>query len=184
MIKNSQGFSLAELMVVIAILAIMALIVAPNIATGLPTYRIKAATSDCIAQLRNARHRAIKEKRDVEVFFNADRMALEIENRRLPVKGSFTEQYGSGVGFGNFVRPKGIAVGEEGFIYVTDFAFNNFQLFDADFTLLTFVGTGGAAPGSFKGAFGIAVQGERIAVVDQLGARVQVFRFLESPTGE
>lgn len=103
----------------------------------------------------------------------------------LDPDGEYMDQFGGrGVGFGNFVRPKGIAVDETGFIYVTDFSFNNFQLFDADFSLLTFVGAGGTAPGSFKGAFGIAVQGERIAVVDQLGARVQIFRFLVPKAAE
>lgn len=99
--------------------------------------------------------------------------------------GEYLDQFGGrGTGFGNFVRPKGIAVDEVGFIYVIDFSFNNFQLFDADFTLLTFVGEGGSGPGRFEGASDVAVRGDRIAVVEQLGRRVQVFRFLVSKTGE
>jgi DNA-binding beta-propeller fold protein YncE len=93
--------------------------------------------------------------------------------------GAYVDEFGNlGTGFGNFVRPKNIAVDEVGLIYVTDNAFNNVQLFDTDFTLLTFVGEGGRGPGRFHGASGIAVQGDRFAVVEQLGARVQVFRFL------
>ena len=93
--------------------------------------------------------------------------------------GDYLDQFGSrGIGFGNFVRPKDIAVDEVGFVYVTDNAFNNFQLFDFDFTLLTFVGAGGRGPGQFQGASGIAVQGNQIAVVDLLGARLQLFRFV------
>ena len=99
--------------------------------------------------------------------------------------GTFIDQLGSlGVGFANFVRPKDVAVDEVGFIYVTDNAFNNVQLFDADFTLLTFVGAGGQGPGRFHGASGVAVQGDRFAVVDQLGRRVQLFRFIASKTEE
>jgi len=94
-------------------------------------------------------------------------------------EGEYVDLFGNrGVGFGQFVRPKDVAVDEVGFIYVTDFAFNNFQIFDADFSLLTFVGTGGTRPGEFLGASGIAVRGAEIAVVDQLGHRLQVFRFL------
>lgn len=93
--------------------------------------------------------------------------------------GEVLDRFGAlGVDFGNFVRPKDVAVDELGLIYVTDNAFNNVQLFDADLSLLTYVGEGGAGPGRFKGASGVAVRGEEMAVVDQLGARLQIFRFL------
>ncbi len=99
-------------------------------------------------------------------------------------EGEYLDQMGGlGVGHGNFVRPKDVAVDEVGFIYVTDNAFNNVQLFDADFTLLTFIGSGGQTPGAFHGASGVAVQGDRFAVVDQLGRRVQLFRFLVPKDG-
>jgi hypothetical protein len=77
-----------------------------------------------------------------------------------------------------------VAVDRRGFIYVTDNAFNNVQLFDADFQLLTFVGSGGRGPGTFWGASGVGVRGDEFAVVDQLGHRLQLFRFLETVTGE
>ena len=103
----------------------------------------------------------------------------------LTANGEYVDELGSlGVSFGNLVRPKDVAVDEVGFIYVTDFAFNNFQLFDVDFTLLTFVGQGGSDPGRFQGASGIAVQGDRIAVVDQVGQRLQIFRFIVPKTAE
>ncbi|MFQ5526601.1 MAG: 6-bladed beta-propeller [Thermoanaerobaculia bacterium] len=95
--------------------------------------------------------------------------------------GEFLDAFGGlAVDFGGFVRPKDVAVDEVGFIYVTDNAFNNLQLFDADFSLLTFIGEAGSTPGRFHGASGVAVQGDHVAVVDQLGHRVQLFRFLAS----
>lgn len=97
--------------------------------------------------------------------------------------GEFLDRFGQlGRVPGSFTRPKDVAVDEAGFIYVTDNAFNNLQLFDADFTLLTFVGSGGRGPGQFQGASGVAVHGDRFAVVDQLGHRLQVFRFLVPKT--
>jgi len=103
-------------------------------------------------------------------------------NSRIQVfdpDNEFLDQFGAlGIGYGNFVRPKDVAVDELGLIYVTDNAFNNVQLFDTDFALLTFVGEGGGGPGQFHGASGVAVQGDRLAVVDQLGKRLQLFRFL------
>ena len=93
--------------------------------------------------------------------------------------GEYLDHFGGrGVGFGNFSRPKDIAVDAAGFIYVTDNAFNNVQLFDADFTLLTFIGSGGSGPGNFWGASGIAVRGDEFAVVDQVGKRVQIFKYI------
>jgi len=109
-------------------------------------------------------------------------LVVDQMNARVQVvaaDGEYIGQFGAlGVGFANFVRPKDVAVDEVGFIYVTDNAFNNVQIFDADFSLLTFFGEGGLGPGRFHGASGIAVQGDKIAVVDQLGKRVQIFRFL------
>ena len=112
-----------------------------------------------------------------------DLFVVDQLNSRVKVltpEGDYLDEIGGlGVGFANFVRPKDIAIDGFGYIYVTDFSFNNFQLFDADLSLLTFVGSGGRRPGFFEGASGIAVSGDRIAVVDQLGARLQVFRFIQ-----
>lgn len=97
----------------------------------------------------------------------------------LTEEGRFVDQLGSrGVGFANFVRPKDVAVDDTGFVYVSDAAFGNVQIFDADLRLLTFVGSNGAGPGQFQIASGVAVGGGRFAVVDQLGRRVEVFRYL------
>lgn len=108
MIKSSHGFSLTELMVVIAIIAIMALITAPSLVSGLPSYRIKAAVRDCTSQLRNARQLAIKDKRNVTVTFDADSQFFEVDGRRFPGKGSLDNQYGSGVGFGSGSATAGV----------------------------------------------------------------------------
>ena len=40
----------------------------------------------------------------------------------------------------------------------------------------------GTRPGRFQGASGIDVQGDRIAVVDQIGKRLQLFRFIVPKT--
>jgi DNA-binding beta-propeller fold protein YncE len=99
--------------------------------------------------------------------------------------GEYIDSLGAlGVGFGNLVRPKDVAVDDDGFLYVTDNAFNNVQIFDADFTLLTFLGEGGTGPGRFHGASGVAVHGQEIAVVDQQGHRLQIFRYIAPRTEE
>ncbi len=103
----------------------------------------------------------------------------------LSEDGEYLDQFGQrGVGFANFVRPKDIAVDDAGFIYVTDGAFGNVQIFDADYRLLTFVGSTGSGPGQFRIASGVAVYADGFAVVDQLGHRVQVFRYVVPKTAE
>jgi len=99
--------------------------------------------------------------------------------------GDFIDKFGElRVGYAGFVRPKDVAVDEVGFIYVSDNALNNIQIFDTDFSLLTFIGSGGDGPGKFHGLSGVAVHGDEIAAVDQLGHRLQIFRFVVPKTGE
>ena len=108
MLKNPKGFTLLELMIVIAVIGIMAMITAPNLVNGLPTYRIKAAVRDCTSQLRYARSLAIKDKRDVTVSFDPDKGLCVIDGRRFPLGGSFPDRYGSGVGFGSGTATTGV----------------------------------------------------------------------------
>lgn len=111
-------------------------------------------------------------------------LVVDQVNTRVQVlteDGGFLDRFGElGVGFGNFVRPKDVATDEAGLIYVSDAALNNVQIFDSDYRLLTFVGAGGGQPGQFQIASGVAVRGDRMVVVDQLGRRVQVLRFIGS----
>lgn len=87
---------------------------------------------------------------------------------------------GRGTGFGQFVRPKDIAIDALDYVYVTDGAFNNVQIFNQDLELLTFVGRGGNGPGEFQVPGGVAANEQGFAVVDQLGKRVQIFRYMQS----
>lgn len=116
-----------------------------------------------------------------------DLYVVDQMNARVQVfsrAGDYIDQFGSrGVGYGNLTRPKDIAIDEYGYIYVSDNAFNNIQIFDADLTLLTFVGEGGHQPGQFVGMSGVAVRGDMFAAVDQIGGRVQLFRYLQSRGG-
>lgn len=103
----------------------------------------------------------------------------------LTAEGRYLDQFGGlGVGYANFVRPKDVAVDEAGFVYITDAAFGNVQIFDADLRLLTYVGSNGQNPGQFQIASGVAIRGDQFAVVDQLGRRVQIFRYIVPKTAD
>lgn len=58
--KNSKGFTLIELMVVVAIVAILAVMAAPSYRDMIDRYRVRGAADDVLSVLSNARAGAVK----------------------------------------------------------------------------------------------------------------------------
>ena len=67
---NRRGVTLIELVVVMAIIAIAAAFVAPNIGAWIPNYRLRGATRDVVSNLRTAQMKAISTNREYQVSFN------------------------------------------------------------------------------------------------------------------
>jgi len=63
------GFTMLELMVTIAIIAILSIIAVPDIINWLPNYRLKAAARDVISNFQKARMEALKRNTDVVISF-------------------------------------------------------------------------------------------------------------------
>jgi len=71
-LENKRGVTLIELVVVFVIIAIGAVLLAPNIGGWLPYYRLRSATRDITSTMRTAQMKAVSTNTDYQVFFNAD----------------------------------------------------------------------------------------------------------------
>ena len=70
-IWNTQaGFSLVELVVVVALIALLAAVAVPTFLDGLPTYRVRSAARDLTANLQKTRMGAVKEGKDWALVFD------------------------------------------------------------------------------------------------------------------
>jgi prepilin-type N-terminal cleavage/methylation domain-containing protein len=99
---RKRGVTLIELVVVMAIIAIGAAFVAPNIGAWIPNYRLRGVARDVTSNLRLAQMKAISTNREYQVSFN-------------PGAGSFILQYhNSGTDWPNEgetqTLPKGITI--------------------------------------------------------------------------
>jgi prepilin-type N-terminal cleavage/methylation domain-containing protein len=78
---GKRGVTLIELIVVMAIIAIGAVLVAPNIGAWIPNYRLRSATRDVVSTLRTAQMKAISNNTPYRVSFpGAGTYILQYQN--------------------------------------------------------------------------------------------------------
>jgi prepilin-type N-terminal cleavage/methylation domain-containing protein len=68
---NKKGVTLIELVVVFVIITILAVLMVPNIGRWLPRYRLRSATRDIVSTMRDAQMRAVSNRIQYRVNFNA-----------------------------------------------------------------------------------------------------------------
>jgi len=77
---------------------------------------------------------------------------------------------------GDFAKPTGVAVDQEGNLYVCDTMNNRIEIFDADGKFVSTFGKAGDGPGYFARPKGVAIDSDgHIWVADGMQDRVQVF---------
>ncbi len=67
---ENRGVTLIELVVVMVIIAIGAVLVAPNIGAWIPNYRLRSATRDIVSLMRTAQMKAVSSNRHYGVYFD------------------------------------------------------------------------------------------------------------------
>ncbi len=95
MICKQKGFSLVELMVVIAVMAVLGLVAIPSLVTTYPTYKLKKSSRDLCSEMRKARSLAIKQNRDIIIEFDIAENKYSIDGRQ-PVELEEGILYGPG----------------------------------------------------------------------------------------
>ena len=84
-----NGITVIELMVVLAIIALMGILMAPAIGEWVENYRIKQATRDVVSSLQLARMRAISARLEYRLVFDVANEKHQLERGNLP-SGSTT----------------------------------------------------------------------------------------------
>lgn len=79
-LRRGQGFTLFEILLVLAITGSLAMLAAPNFAPALASARLKATTRDMASALRQARNLAMRQRRDV-------RLTLDIQQHLYRISG-------------------------------------------------------------------------------------------------
>ena len=105
---NKKGVTLIELIVVMVIIAIGAILVAPNIGAWLPNYRLRSAVRDITSTMRTAQMKAVSQNTQYRVSLNSD------DTGGLNNNNSYVLQRSSGGGWVNDgvvqALPKGITI--------------------------------------------------------------------------
>ena len=112
-----NGFSLIELMVIVAVLGVIAAVAAPSLMKYIPNWRLKNAATDLFSDLQLSRTTAIKESSTCTVTFSLSPDGYVITCDGRTIKSVALSDYKSGVKFDSVsassvsFNPRGFADG-------------------------------------------------------------------------
>ena len=92
--RQRSGFSLVELLLVVAIIGFVTAIVMPNFVSSIKGNRLRSATRTVVSAGRYARSQAVLQQRDMALVFDLDNARIAIQ----PMRINFLDGAGSGQG--------------------------------------------------------------------------------------
>ena len=128
--KRDSGFTLAELMVVISIIAIMSAVAIPSLVSWLPNYRLSGAARDVLSAIELARLTAVRENASVGVSFTPGSAAYQlwVDNGEGGGAANDCSQNGTERILRNGQMPYSIAMSSAVFGAASSFRFNGMGL--------------------------------------------------------
>jgi prepilin-type N-terminal cleavage/methylation domain-containing protein len=88
---NKKGVTLIELIIVFVIIAIGAVLIAPNIGAWLPNYRLRSATRDIVSTMRTAQMKAVSSNTEYRVKFDQGAGSFILQYRTI-AGGPWTDE--------------------------------------------------------------------------------------------
>lgn len=110
--KDDNGFTLLELLIVVALLGIVSAIAVPNFLTILPNIRLKSAAQELYANFQKAKLTAVKRNKNTAVTFSSTGYTVFIDDDADFVYDSGTEEVVLTVLWSEY---KGVSVGTVSF---------------------------------------------------------------------
>jgi type II secretion system protein H len=100
-VTTTRGFSLVEVLVVIAILAVVLAIAAPNFTAYRDNTNLKEAARSISSDMQLAKQRAVSESRNYRINFSEAENTYTIQQQTVPNVEGYTDLITKTVGAGN-----------------------------------------------------------------------------------
>jgi general secretion pathway protein H len=107
--RNDKGFTLLELMIVLAIIGVAVVLIAPTVTGSLTNLRLKTATKQLSTVLRYARSKAVSSKSIIRVIIDIDNASYSAS---LPENETGTKEKAVSTAFPSEIKFNQVTVGE------------------------------------------------------------------------